>query len=299
MGVVGPDVQDSQVGSCVRPCGSRPAADAHEGDTRAPHGRVAQNWDLGQEESDLPAGDVELDVHPERQVRLGLESVRGLGTAAQRIVEAREQGGAFLDLADLAHRAHLSVGDVEALGRAGATVSLGVTRRETIWAAGAVGQGDWYQPYLPGTEVGVSAPDLGKMDALETLREDYRSTGLTTGEHPFALARPWLREQGILPCGELGIHEGGEVISVAGVVTHRQRPHTARGVTFLSLEDETGLANITCSKGLWARHRRVATTAQALVVRGRLERADGVVNVVAHRLEEVGLPVSVRSRDFR
>ncbi|MDN6567206.1 MAG: error-prone DNA polymerase, partial [Actinomyces sp.] len=150
-----------------------------------------------------------------------------------------------------------------------------------------------------GTEVGVSAPDLGKMDALETLREDYRSTGLTTGEHPFALARPWLREQGILPCGELGIHEGGEVISVAGVVTHRQRPHTARGVTFLSLEDETGLANITCSKGLWARHRRVATTAQALVVRGRLERADGVVNVVAHRLEEVGLPVSVRSRDFR
>jgi len=89
------------------------------------------------------------------------------------------------------------------------------------------------------------------------------------------------------------------VVSIAGVVTHRQRPHTARGLTFLSLEDETGLANVTCSKGLWARHRRVALTAQALLVRGRLERGDGVVNVVAHRLEEIRLPVSVRSRDFR
>ena len=323
--VGGPDVQDSLVGACVRAGGPWDRGGGVDeggaaGPARTPgrQGRPpsapgvvrtreerttgewdAGEWELGTAEEDLPAGDVDLVVHPGLLVRLGLESVRGLGEAAERIVATREQEGPFRDLADLARRAHLSVGEVEALGRAGATEGLGVSRREAMWAAGSVGQGSWYQPYLPGTEVGVSAPELAGMDPLEVLREDYRATGLTTGSHPFALVRGRLRDQGVLACAELSIHEGGEVVSVSGVVTHRQRPHTARGVTFLSLEDETGLANITCSKGLWARHRRVALTAQALLVRGRLERGDGVVNVIAHRLEEVSLPVSVRSRDFR
>jgi error-prone DNA polymerase len=137
------------------------------------------------------------------------------------------------------------------------------------------------------------------MTELETLREDYRSMGLTTGAHPFEMARPALRGRGVLTVRELGTRGDGEIVSVAGIVTHRQHPPTARGTTFLSLEDETGLANITCSKGLWTRYRRVAMTAQALEVRGRLERGDGVVNVIALRLEEVALPVAVRSRDFR
>uniref|UniRef100_UPI0005B9CB73 error-prone DNA polymerase n=1 Tax=Actinomyces polynesiensis TaxID=1325934 RepID=UPI0005B9CB73 len=305
--VGGPDVQDSGVGACVRPRveGGAPDGQGSPSSVRGtgeepPHdGRPTEEWDLGEPERDLPVGDVGLTHHPGLMVRLGLESVRGLGAAAERIVAAREQDGPFRDLPDLARRAHLSVHEVEVLGRAGATEGLGVTRRETMWAAGRVGQGDWYQPYLPGTEVGAEAPALRAMDTLEVLTEDYRSTGLTTGCHPFELVRGQLRDRGVLSARDLGAHESGEVVSIAGVVTHRQRPHTARGLTFLSLEDETGLANVTCSKGLWARHRRVALTAQALLVRGRLERGDGVVNVVAHRLEEIRLPVSVRSRDFR
>jgi error-prone DNA polymerase len=93
--------------------------------------------------------------------------------------------------------------------------------------------------------------------------------------------------------------EAGERVLVAGAVTHRQRPATAGGVTFLNLEDETGMVNVVCSPGLWVRYRGVARASPALVVRGRVERADGVVTVVAERLEDLDLSVASRSRDFR
>ena len=86
---------------------------------------------------------------------------------------------------------------------------------------------------------------------------------------------------------------------VGGVVTHRQRPATAQGVTFINLEDETGLINVVCSKGCWARYRRVARGAAALLVRGRLEKVEGVVNVVAECIEPLPVAGDVRSRDFR
>jgi error-prone DNA polymerase len=86
---------------------------------------------------------------------------------------------------------------------------------------------------------------------------------------------------------------------VAGIVTHRQRPATAQGTTFFNLEDETGLINVVVSKGVWARHRRIARAAPALLVRGRLERSEGVVNVVAERMEPLALATNTKSRDFR
>jgi error-prone DNA polymerase len=90
------------------------------------------------------------------------------------------------------------------------------------------------------------------------------------------------------------------VVEIAGVVTHRQQPETAKGVVFINLEDETGLVNVVCSKGLWTRYRRDARSAPALLIRGRLERADGVVNVIADRIEALPLSLSsARSRDFR
>ena len=87
---------------------------------------------------------------------------------------------------------------------------------------------------------------------------------------------------------------------VGGLVTHRQRPATARGVTFVNLEDESGMLNVTCSEGLWARYRTVALGSSALLVRGRLERSpEGVLNLVADRLQKLALAVPVQSRDFR
>ena len=89
-------------------------------------------------------------------------------------------------------------------------------------------------------------------------------------------------------------------VLVGGLVTHRQRPATARGVTFLNLEDESGMLNVTCSEGLWARYRTVAVSSSALLVRGRLERSpEGVLNLVADRLQKLALTVPVKSRDFR
>ena len=98
---------------------------------------------------------------------------------------------------------------------------------------------------------------------------------------------------------DLGQEEEGHRILVAGVVTHRQRPHTAQGVTFISLEDETGLLNVVCSHGLWQRYRQVARTSPALIVRGMVERGDGAMNFVADHLEPLGLRVPLKSRDFR
>jgi error-prone DNA polymerase len=88
-------------------------------------------------------------------------------------------------------------------------------------------------------------------------------------------------------------------VLIAGAVTHRQRPATARGVTFMNLEDETGMVNVLCTPGVWARHRRLAQTASALLIRGQVQNASGAVTVVAERLQRLTMTVGSRSRDFR
>jgi error-prone DNA polymerase len=104
---------------------------------------------------------------------------------------------------------------------------------------------------------------------------------------------------GVIVATRLADVEPNRRVLVAGVVTHRQRPATAGGTTFVNLEDETGLVNVICSRGVWVRHRAVASSSAALVVRGRLEKAEGVVNVIAERMWTLPLEVPPRSRDFR
>lgn len=237
-------------------------------------------------------------AHSNWCVRLGLESVKGLGKAAERIVAARE-AGPFSSIADLAYRAELSGSQMEKLALSGALTDLGVSRREGLWAATPVSSPNWYQPFLPGTEVGSAAPPLPRMSKQEEIVSDYRAMGLTTVGHPISFLRESLVERGVVCLGDLGGREMGERVLVAGVVTHRQRPRTARGTTFISLEDETGLGNVICSPGLWKRYRKAALEAEAMVVRGRVEKGDGAVALVADRLEVLRVPVEVRSRDFR
>ena len=157
----------------------------------------------------------------------------------------------------------------------------------------------WVQPPLPGTAVGLDAPELPGMDAVERSVADVWATGVTIDTFPTQFHRADLDAAGVLTVAALACAEHGSRLRVAGVVTHRQRPHTARGITFLSLEDETGMLNVVVSAGVWVRHQKVARRSAALVVRGIVERIDGVTNLVADRLERLDLQVPSRSRDFR
>ena len=130
------------------------------------------------------------------------------------------------------------------------------------------------------------------------MRSDVATTGLTPGEHPFSYVRGSLPAS-VLRAGELGQHLAGRIVDVAGAVTHRQRPHTGGGITFLSLEDETGFVNVSVSVGAWKKFRRVCLESNALLVRGTLEWGDGAINVQAFQIAPVALPIDVRSRDFR
>lgn len=271
------------------------------------------------------AGLVRAD--PALAVRMGLESVRGIGKdKAEEIVAARVSTGSttkdsaaegsaaegstaegstaqgsvsagFASLRDLVRRVELSTAQLEALATAGALEPLGIDRREGLWAAGALGQEG--PTTLPGVSVGVEAPTLPGMSEIELSQADAWATGVTPDSYPTQHVRPGLEAAGVLTVAQAIVTEQGRRIAVGGVVTHRQRPGTAGGVTFLSLEDETGLLNVICSVGLWQRFRKVARSAQAMVVRGRIEAADGAVNLVAEHLATLTLTVPARSRDFQ
>jgi error-prone DNA polymerase len=236
---------------------------------------------------------------PALAVRLGLSAVRGIGDElAERMVAEREENGPFADLRDLARRVGLSTAQLEALATAGATEGLGSGRREALWAAGALGQEG--PGTLPGVSVGVDAPTLPGMTPVEVDVADAWATGITPGStSPLEHVREGLERAGVRTVAQVCATEPGRRVAVGGVVTHRQRPGTAGGVTFLSLEDETGLLNVICSAGLWRRFRTVARGAPAMVVRGRVESADGAVNLLAEHLAPLRLPVATRSRDFR
>ncbi|HLS13724.1 MAG TPA: error-prone DNA polymerase [Beutenbergiaceae bacterium] len=247
---------------------------------------------------------VERDDDGVLAVRLGLAPVRGIGQgAAERIVAARD-AAPFIDLADLARRVDLSAAQLEALATAGALDSFGHSRRQGLWLAGALAaesghrHGQWVQEPLPLTALGTRAPQLPAMDAAGTAVADVWATGISPDSFPTEFLRADLRAEGVVPIIDLD-SMGGTRVRVAGVVTHRQRPATAGGVTFLSLEDETGLLNVICTAGLWARYRKIARTSAALVIRGIVEHADNVTNLMADQLTPLSLRVPSASRDFR
>jgi error-prone DNA polymerase len=234
-------------------------------------------------------------------VRLGISSVRGIGDdLAAEIAEGRP----YADVGDLARRVSLSTAQMEALATAGAFGCFDgadgrpLDRRRAIWTAGAAARAG--ADRLPGMVVGMEAPRLPGMDEWEESVADLWSTGVSPGGHPTRFLREHLDGQGVLPATSLRDELDGTIVRVAGVVTHRQRPATASGVTFLNLEDETGLINVVCSIGCWSRFRAVLRSSAALIVRGKLERSpDGVVNVVAHHVAPLPVAVGTPSRDFR
>ena len=278
--VRGPDVNASLAGAGLEPLDpDRPESTRLAAGSGAPH-----EWGLGG-----PA------------VRLGLAAVRHVGEdLAQRIVDERVAHGPYTGMGELARRVGLEVRHTEALATAGAFGCFGLDRRAALWGAGAAA-GE-RADRLPATSSVPAAPALPGMDAEELLVADAWATGVSADSHPVAHLRPRLAALGIARSDDVqGLPHNRRVV-VGGMVTHRQRPATAGGVTFVNLEDEAGMLNVICTRVVWERHRHAALTSRALLVRGRLERCDGgtgpVVNVIAERIERLELAVPVRSRDF-
>ncbi len=232
------------------------------------------------------------------EVRLGLAAVRHIGAdLAERIVEERRTNGRYASLLDLTGRVQLSVPQTEALATAGALGCFGTGRREALWAAGAAAA---ERPdRLPGVGSDSTVPALPGMSEVELAAADVWATGISPDSYPTQFLRADLDALGVLPADRLPEVPDGSRVLIAGAVTHRQRPATARGVTFMNIEDETGMVNVLCTPGVWTRHRRLAQTASALLIRGQVQNATGAVTVVAERLGPIRMSVGSRSRDFR
>ena len=249
-----------------------------------------------------PAAPIEDHLHRRDRgfaVRLGLAGVTGIGAKlAERIVAERTTQGEYLDIRDLARRIGLTAAQLEALGTAGVFEGFGMSVREALWAAGSAAE---ERPdTLAHTSIVVQPPLLPETSGMDRVAADLWATGISPDDHPIAHVRADLARRGVLTGAALRRAESGRRVEIGGVVTHRQRPATASGITFLNIEDETGMINVIASVGVWQRYRRVAREAPAMIVRGILERSpDGVINIVADRFEH--LPVGARntSRDFR
>ncbi|HEY2519706.1 MAG TPA: error-prone DNA polymerase [Streptosporangiaceae bacterium] len=230
---------------------------------------------------------------PQPAIRLGLRGVRNLGADPAAAVA---EGRPYRDLEDFARRTRLSPLALEALAAAGAFGCFGTGRRESMWAAGAAAG---IRPaQLPGSTPGLAAPVLPAMTPVEETVADLWSTGIY-GTHPLVHLRAGLDADGVLTAAGLGTARPGGRVVVGGLVTHRQRPETAGGVVFMSLEDETGMANVICPPHVWARYRRIGAESGALLVHGRVERTASVTNLVASRLRRLRVAAAPPSRDFR
>ena len=238
---------------------------------------------------------------PQPAVRLGLGSVRTIGAElAREIVARRDADGPYTSMTDLARRVGLGAEQVEALATAGAFEQFGASRRAALWAAGAAATARPGQLDVMTFDETAPPAQLPAMTGPEQLIADMWATSMTPDIYPTALIRDRLNNLGVVPALGLRALPDRTRVTVGGVVTHRQRPATARGVTFLNLEDETGMVNVIVEETVWQRHRRVARESGGLLIRGMLEHTrDGVINVVAERIDRLSLGLHTSSRDFR
>jgi len=235
-------------------------------------------------------------------VRLGLRLVGGLSAeAAQRIAAARAEAP-FADAQDLALRARLEQREMQQLAAADALQSLAGHRRQQVWQATA-----WQRlpPLL--REAGAHEVESEAQLALEAapegeeVRWDYAATGLSLRRHPLALLRPQLAERGLKSSAELADWRSGRSARSCGIVTVRQRPQTAKGTIFVSLEDEHGSVQVIVWADVYAKYRSTIISARLLAVQGRWQKQNGVAHLLAQHFEDLSPllgAIFTPSRDF-
>ena len=262
---------------------------------------------------------LEAETDGSLSLRMGMNYAKGLRQmSAEALVAARGEG-VFASVDDLTRRVPaLNRKELVALAQIGALNALGKVehRRDALWQvewagrpAGPLLRGSENDRDLPpfsqtarkgaGTENSTAMP-LKKMTSEERLAADYAGTGLTTGPHPMAYHRAALRAEGIISAAELMAQRSGRQVAIAGCVIARQRPGTAKGFVFLSVEDETGIANVILTPDVFERDRLVVTRSRFMRIEGPVQNQEGVVHVKAQRLEPLEIPrVEVQSRNFR
>jgi error-prone DNA polymerase len=212
---------------------------------------------------------------------------------ARALVDEREQGGFFSSMADLASRAGVGRDGLERLAWAGTCASLGMDagngRRRDLWRVG-IARPATAPPAQLSLPLSIpEPPPLRESSAWEEIVADYASTGMTLGEHPLALMRPALGD-GLVTSEDLERRPDGSTVEVAGMVVARQRPATARGVVFMLLEDEVGVINLVVLPPVYQRDRLAVRTASFVRVVGKLERREGVTNVVVSSIAALATP---------
>jgi len=259
---------------------------------------------------------------PPPAVRLGFLMVRGMSSAHAEKIETARAGRPFRSVEEFVRRTGLSRAVTMRLAKAGAFGSLGLARRDALWDALAQDRkelplfdglqtqnGPGKQTlrstaqelgHPAGDSLGVPAP-LPPMSPAEEVLADYRTLGLSLQAHPMQFLREGLARLGAVPAQQLKALPDGKPVCVAGIVLVRQRPSTAKGITFVTLEDETGMANLIVRPAIWSRFRQAALTATALLAHGRLERQHEVIHLLATRLEDLShylAELAPQSRDF-
>jgi error-prone DNA polymerase len=246
----------------------------------------------------VQASDGKCRVDSDTAVRLGIGNVRGIRAAALQAMLAARAGRPFASLADFLRRTEFNAAERRVLAGAGALNALAGHRRSALWKVEAFQGGDDLFRQAAETDESALSP-LERMTLLERLQADYTHLSLTAGAHPMGLVRPMLPD--VLAAAQLGDVRAGERVKICGSVITRQRPGTAKGFCFITLEDETGLANAIVRPRLFEEARLVINLEPALVITGRLQNEKGVIHVMAEEISgmpDLGLPEQA-SHDFR
>lgn len=258
------------------------------------HGVVVRPVDVCHSDWDCS---LEHDVIPPT-LRLGFNQVKGLAASAAKRIEQARVAQPFEDVADLAERAGLDKRNLEALAAADALQALAGNRHQAFWAAGGI---EPPAPVFGVPRIAEASPLLKAPQPHQNTLADYASIGLTLNDHPLALLRLKLQDRGVVTAKALRQRRNGSVARVAGLVICRQRPMTASGVTFVTLEDETGQVNLVVRSKTALAQRKPLLKARLLSASGIVQREDGVLHLVAGKLEDwsgwVG-ELTVKSRDF-
>jgi error-prone DNA polymerase len=248
---------------------------------------------------------LEEELDDSHSLRIGMNYAKGLRQiSADAILAARSRDGVFASVDDLASRVpELNRKELVLLARIGALNSLDKVehRRDALWQVEEAGRpvGPLLHNARSANNNATAPMPLKRMTTDERLAADYAGTGLTTSPHPMAYQRAILRSQGILSAEDLSHTTANSFVRIAGCVIARQRPGTAKGFVFLSLEDETGIANVIITPDTFERDRIVVTRSRFLMIEGPLQNQDGVIHVKAHRITPLDITnADIRSRDF-